>query len=114
MKLSAALTLATLAAGATAFAPQSATIARTSTTLLAEARPKIANNVLELIGHTPLVKLNKVTADCGAEIIAKLESSNPAPRHEDKSHPEKLYSLNRRLEIRVLGWPWWQHRRDIN
>jgi cysteine synthase A len=84
MKLSAALTLATLAAGATAFAPQSATNSRTSTTLLAEARPKIANNVLELIGHTPLVKLNKVTADCGAEIIAKLESSNPANSVKDR------------------------------
>ena len=47
-------------------------------------RPKIANNILELIGHTPLVRLNKVTADCGAEIVAKLESSNPANSVKDR------------------------------
>ena len=46
--------------------------------------PKIANNILELIGHTPLVRLNKVTAGCGAEIIAKLESNNPANSVKDR------------------------------
>ncbi|KAK1746318.1 cysteine synthase [Skeletonema marinoi] len=88
MKLSAAiLTLATLASGATAFAPFSTTNTRTttsSTTLFSEARPKIANNILELIGHTPLVKLNKVTSESGAEIVAKLESSNPANSVKDR------------------------------
>mmetsp|Transcript_21926 Transcript_21926/g.43919 ORF Transcript_21926/g.43919 Transcript_21926/m.43919 type:complete len:364 (-) Transcript_21926:202-1293(-) len=89
MKLSAAiLTLATLASGATAFAPSSTnTNTRTttsSTTLFSEARPKIANNILELIGHTPLVKLNKVTSESGAEIVAKLESSNPANSVKDR------------------------------
>ncbi|KAL3759490.1 hypothetical protein ACHAWU_000789 [Discostella pseudostelligera] len=47
-------------------------------------RPKIASNILELIGHTPLVKLNRVTAGCGAEIVAKLESSNPANSVKDR------------------------------
>mmetsp|Transcript_12445 Transcript_12445/g.18537 ORF Transcript_12445/g.18537 Transcript_12445/m.18537 type:complete len:363 (-) Transcript_12445:197-1285(-) len=88
MKLSAALlTLATLASGATAFAPSSSTTntrTTTSTTLFSEARPKIANNILELIGHTPLVKLNKVTSESGAEIVAKLESSNPANSVKDR------------------------------
>lgn len=88
MKLfSAALTLATLTAGATAFAPSALTYSRgassSSTTLFAD-KPKIANNILELIGHTPLVKLNKVTAESGAEIIAKLESSNPANSVKDR------------------------------
>ena len=86
MKLSAAiLTLATLASGATAFAPSSTTTnTRTTTTLFSETRPKIANNILELIGHTPLVKLNKVTSESGAEIVAKLESSNPANSVKDR------------------------------
>ncbi|KAK1732603.1 cysteine synthase [Skeletonema marinoi] len=88
MKLSAAiLTLATLASGATAFAPSSTntnTRTTSSTTLFSEARPKIANNILELIGHTPLVKLNKVTSESGAEIVAKLESSNPANSVKDR------------------------------
>ena len=45
---------------------------------------KIADSVLDLIGGTPLVKLNKVVGDCGAEIVAKLESSNPANSVKDR------------------------------
>ena len=47
-------------------------------------RPKIASNILELIGHTPLVKITKVTSGCVAEIVAKLESSNPANSVKDR------------------------------
>ena len=44
----------------------------------------IADNVLGLIGNTPLVRLNRVVGDCGAEIVAKLESSNPANSVKDR------------------------------
>ena len=47
-------------------------------------RPKIASNILELIGHTPLVKITKVTSGCVAEVVAKLESSNPANSVKDR------------------------------
>ena len=38
----------------------------------------IANDITELIGRTPLVRLRKVTAGVKADIVAKLESQNPA------------------------------------
>ncbi len=45
---------------------------------------KIANNVTDLIGHTPLVRINKLAAGAGAEVIAKLESFNPAGSVKDR------------------------------
>jgi cysteine synthase A len=46
--------------------------------------PNIANNVLELMGRTPMVRLNKVTEGTLATIVAKLESHNPAGSVKDR------------------------------
>jgi len=45
---------------------------------------KIANNITELVGNTPLVRLNRLTAGLSAEIVVKLEYFNPAHSVKDR------------------------------
>lgn len=46
---------------------------------------KVANNISELIGNTPLVKLRRVRPDQGAEIYLKLEMFNPSKSVKDRA-----------------------------
>ena len=45
---------------------------------------EIKNNILELIGKTPLVQINKLDGCKGARIVAKVESFNPAGSIKDR------------------------------
>ena len=45
---------------------------------------KAYNNVLELIGNTPLIKLSKVTADMSGDFYAKVEAFNPGHSTKDR------------------------------
>jgi cysteine synthase A len=45
---------------------------------------KIANFISELIGHTPLLRLNRITEGCKGEVVAKLESFNPCGSIKDR------------------------------
>jgi cysteine synthase len=45
---------------------------------------KIADNVTQLIGNTPLVRLNRVTEGLGAQVVVKLEYFNPAHSVKDR------------------------------
>ncbi|MHA7662929.1 cysteine synthase A [Mycolicibacterium sp. HS_4_1] len=45
---------------------------------------KIYANVTELVGRTPLVRLNRLTEGAGAEVVAKLEFYNPANSVKDR------------------------------
>ena len=45
---------------------------------------KIASNVADLIGNTPLVRLSRVASGVRPQIVAKLESANPANSVKDR------------------------------
>ena len=45
---------------------------------------KIARSMIDLVGSTPLVRINRVAAGCKAEIVAKLEFYNPGASVKDR------------------------------
>lgn len=45
---------------------------------------KFYNNILETIGNTPLVKLNTITKDFKATVLAKVETTNPGNSVKDR------------------------------
>jgi len=47
-------------------------------------KSKVADTVLDLIGGTPMVRLNRVVPEGSAEIIGKMESLNPAGSVKDR------------------------------
>lgn len=65
---------------------------------------KIYNNLLELVGNTPLVRINNVN-DTEAEIMGKVEYFNPGGSVKDRialamiedAEKKKVYWIKRRL-----------------
>ncbi len=48
------------------------------------SRPKVAATILDVIGHTPMVRLNRITRDVPATVLAKLETFNPGNSIKDR------------------------------
>lgn len=96
MKITAAVFLgSTLLVTSCAFVPSSRSGTRTPSFF----RAKIADTILDLVGNTPLLKLNKVTEGCVAEVVAKLESSNPANSVKDRIAMSMINEAEKRGDI---------------
>jgi cysteine synthase A len=61
---------------------------------------KIYDSITELIGNTPLVRLNKVVPDGAAEVVVKLESFNPLSSVKDRIAISMIEEAERAGEIR--------------
>jgi cysteine synthase A len=63
------------------------------------ARTKVLNNILEAVGNTPLVRLNRVVPEGGATIYAKLESFNPMWSVKDRIAKAMIEAAERKGRV---------------
>ena len=64
---------------------------------------RIYDNVTELVGHTPLVRLNRLTDGLGAEVVVKLEFYNPANSVKDRIGVAIIDAAEQSGELRPGG-----------
>ena len=63
----------------------------------------IYNNILETIGNTPLVRVNKVTAEIPAMVLCKVETFNPGHSIKDRMALKMLEDAEQRGDIKAGG-----------
>lgn len=63
----------------------------------------IKNNILETIGHTPLIKLNKITKGLPCTVLAKVEYFNPGNSIKDRMALKMLEVAEREGKIKPGG-----------
>ncbi len=61
------------------------------------------NNILETIGNTPLIKLNRIAADLPAQVFIKMETFNPGNSIKDRMALKMLEDAERRGDIKPGG-----------
>ncbi|MBC8054154.1 MAG: pyridoxal-phosphate dependent enzyme [Sphingobacteriaceae bacterium] len=61
------------------------------------------NNILETIGNTPLVKLNRITKDIKATVLAKIETTNPGNSIKDRMALQMIVDAEREGKLKPGG-----------
>lgn len=64
---------------------------------------KYYNNILETIGNTPLVKINKITKDIPALVLAKVETFNPGNSIKDRMAVKMVEDAERNGKLKPGG-----------
>ena len=59
------------------------------------------NNILETIGNTPLIKLNSITNDIEALVLAKVEYFNPGNSVKDRMAVKMVEDAGKRWKIKT-------------
>lgn len=67
------------------------------------AEPRVARHVLDLIGHTPIVRLNRLPKPDGAVVVAKVESLNPGGSVKDRIALSMVEDAERQGVLRPGG-----------
>ncbi len=61
------------------------------------------NNILEQIGNTPLIKINKINKGLKPQIFAKLESANPGGSVKDRIGYSMIIDAEEKVELKPGG-----------
>ena len=64
------------------------------------ARMKIADSVLDLVGNTPLVRINRLARGCHAQVVAKLEFFSPGASVKDRIGVSMMLAAEREGKLR--------------
>jgi cysteine synthase A len=63
------------------------------------ARPRVLDNILETVGNTPMVRLNRVVPEGAATVYAKLESFNPMSSVKDRIAKAMIEAAERKGKV---------------